>query len=262
MTTDTMPVSTPGAARPRRPWLPDRQQMQNAARLQVADAVDGDALTRQELAGRPATTMQQALGMVVILALVAGALPFLINWIMAARVGTAAPLLDLANALDRESAIRFGAADPLAVVADTARIVAGLETRLPAWLAALLTALGSWISWPMRWLQLWIVYGLGVLTVAKLLGATTTLQRFYAATGYAALPLLLLALTPIPCLGTLAGLVAIAWSLLIFAQAVQYVTGLQTVHLIVAILLPLAAAAMVAVLTAATFFATFAGMVM
>jgi hypothetical protein len=210
-------------------WMPTPQQMSDAVQLRR------HAYT--------SITMQQALGMVVIMALLAGLIPFISNWILAARMGTALPLAQAATAA---VSIREGLPDLFVGVpgmepnamADFASTAAGMPQPLPGWLAAGLSSFGAWLSWPLNWLALWIIYGVLVMIANKALGATMTLQRFYAATGYASIPLVLTGLNPIPCLGPLLGLVGIIWSVVIYARANEDITGLPRPRAIVAVLLP------------------------
>ena len=212
-----------------REWLPSTQQMSDAAQLRP------EAYT--------AITMRQALGMIVLLGLVAGFIPFLVNWALAARTGAALPLAMLARAgaAMQGGPLVFPAAPVMSVMGDLYQTLAGLGQPLPGWLAAGLSALGEWISWPLRWLNLWIVYGLLVMVLNKGLGATNTLQRFYAATGFAAVPLLLSGLAPIPCLGGLFRLAAWIWALAVYVKANQAVTGLSLGRSALAVFLPLGA---------------------
>lgn len=211
-----------------RDWLPSPQQMSNAAQLRPNAYAGG--------------TMQQALGMLVLLGLLAGALPFIVNWIGAARVGAVLPLARMVNTVNgMESWGRFlhfvGPISPQ-TVAEVARTLAGLEQPLPIWLAAGLSALGEWLNWPLSWLGFWIVYGALVMLANKALGGHVTLQRFYAATGYAAVPLLLTGLSPIPCLGAFAVVVGLSWSLAVYVRANAEISGLPIQRAAVAVLLP------------------------
>jgi hypothetical protein len=138
-------------------------------------------------------------------------------------------------------------------VADFALTAAGLGQPLPGWLAAGLSAFGAWLSWPLNWLTLWIVYGALVVVANKAFGATMTLQRFYAATGYAALPLLLTGVSPIPCLGPLLALVGAVWAAVIYIRANEEVTGLPRVRAVAATLLPILALALLTVIAVALF---------
>jgi hypothetical protein len=182
--------------------------------------------------------MRQGLGLVVTAALVAGLLPFVLNWITATQLSTVAPLAELARTAETRLA-EAQAWRPLAVLLETGQTLAGLPpSLLPGWLAGFLSALGQWLNWPLRWLTWWIVYGLGVLVVAKLLGSTATLQRFYALTSYTALPLVLLALSPIPCLGLVAQTVAALWALVVYVAAVRAVSGLSLGQALISVVVP------------------------
>lgn len=216
-----------------RNWLPTTEQVISAVQLRLAEALG-------ESASEPRTTMRQGFGLVVLAAVVAGALTFLFNWVEAARGGAALPLVRLSTDLTRQADRLANLPLPLDIWADTASTVAGLPAPLPDWLAAGLSALGAWLSLPLSWLNLWLVYGLVVLSIAKLLGATTILPRFYAATAYAFAPLSLLLFSPIPCLGWLASVIAFAWALVIYLQAVRFVTSLSLGRTVLAVLLPAA----------------------
>lgn len=208
----------------------------------------------------PITSMRQGMGLVVVTALIAGALPFLFNWAIAARAGTALPLVQLAGTMDQPADATSSL--PWLAWEETLKSIAGLEPRLPGWLAAGLSALGVWINQPLTWLTYWLVYGLGILLVCKLLGATTTLQRFYAVTSYAYLPLLLTMLQPIPYLGPLAALVAIVWTFVLYVRIVQLLTGLNTGRAVLSVLLPGALGLLVALLAAGAFIISLVRMTM
>jgi hypothetical protein len=214
-----------------RNWLPSAQQMSNAAQLRSKAYGNG--------------TMQQAMGMIVVLSLLAGLLPLIVHWVLAARIGTVLPLAQAAQSTADAQNVLAGIGggipwlmDPTAL-SDLYQTLAGLEQPLPGWLAAGLSALGEWLNWPLRWLAVWLVYGVFVMTANKAMGGHVTLQRFYAATGYAATPLLLTGLSPIPCLGALAVLVGGIWSLAVYIHANAEVTGLAVPRAVVAVLLPI-----------------------
>jgi hypothetical protein len=212
-------------------WLPRQEALISALQLRVDEALS----VKDNGMG---TTMRQGLGLVLGSGLLAGSLPFLVNWFVAARAGTALPLVRAANELQQQAERMESTPLPLHVWAETANAIAGMTPRLPGWLAAGLSAFGQWLNLPINWLTLWLVYGLAVLIVAKLLGATTTLPRFYAATSYGFAPLTLTLLSPIPCIGWLASLVALAWTLLVYIHAVQITTALGTGKAILATILP------------------------
>jgi hypothetical protein len=251
-------VALPGEASPREVWalsnwLPQLDQVRAALQLRIDEVIGATGDEAENEADLATTSMRQGLGLVVALGLIAGALPFLVNWIQAARAGTTVQLLRLARSVGEQSEVWGALPLPLEVWSNTAHTIAGLDPRLPGWLAALLSALGEWINWPLSWLTLWLVYGLGVLVVCKLFGAPATLQRFYAATAYAFTPLLLMALSPIPCLGALATVVGVIWLVVMYIHAVYVVTGLDMGRAILSVLLP---AAFVALLGLVVFGAT------
>lgn len=219
-------------------WLPTAEQMKSAVRLNLKEAIYGSPAYRAALGPCPATSMRHGMGMIMAAALLAGALPFLINWIYGTQVGTVAPFLDPANLLATSQFFALSDNADAALFADAAQSIAGLEPWLPIWQAAGLSALGHWLSWPLQWLAIWIVYGVAVLAVSHLFGARTTLQHFFAGTSYACLPLLLLALIPIPFLGGLAALVAAIWALIVYVLAVETVSDFDIGRAIVSVLAP------------------------
>lgn len=225
-------------------WLPDSELLIDAAQLRLDDAESTpwrrSGSFASPIAGVRATSMRQGIGLIVVLALLAGLLPFLFNWVQAAQLGTVVPI---AEALTGFNGLRGPFVEGVQpVLVGTAENVAGLNEFFPGWLAAFLSALGEWLNWPLQWLALWILYGLGTLLAALAFGARTTLQRFYAATSFAAVPLLLLALTPIPCIGALVTVVAVLWAGAVYSQAVQVATGLDWARTLASVFLPLAVA--------------------
>ena len=219
-------------------WLPIREQMEDALRLDLDAAIGGRPPYRATLGPCPATSMRHGAGLIFATALVAGLIPFLVNWIQATRVGTVVPFIDWTRLFSSREAFFISRDADWALLTDSMQSVAGLAPWLPAWQAAGLSALGYWLSWPLHWLSVWIVYGVGVLVVSHLLGARTTLQHFYAGTSYACLPFLLLALTPIPWLGGMAGLAALVWGAMAYVRAVRVVTGLATGPALISVLTP------------------------
>ena len=209
-------------------WLPSPQKMSDAVQLRAS--------------GFTETTMRQSLGMVFLLGLLAGFIPFLANWEQAASVGTALPLARLGAqaSLFQETPPDHVAAyfDPVQL-GDLFQVIAGLPQPLPGWLAAFISALGEWINWPLRWLAVWIVYGALVMVCNNVLGATCRLQPFFAATGFAAAPLLLIGLSPIPCLGRVCSVIGVVWAFIVYARANEAVTSLPRLRSLTAVTLPL-----------------------
>lgn len=220
-------------------WLPSLQQISAALQFRVAQAIGPDPANVRFHPGVH-TSMRQGIGVLVLVGLVAGLLDFLVNWISAARIGTALPLAQLSTALsgwaDSSSTLFSNAAG----AANAAQVLAGLEPKAPAWIAAGLSSLGAWISLPLQLMTVWIGYGLFVLLVARLLGATPTitLQRFYAATSYAFLPLVLTMLAPLACVGPIAGLAAWLWSFLLYVATVRFAAEVDTGKAVIAVLAP------------------------
>ncbi|MYC93426.1 MAG: hypothetical protein F4X14_00515 [Caldilineaceae bacterium SB0661_bin_32] len=209
-------------------WLPSPQKMSDAVQLRAS--------------GFTETTMRQSLGMVFLLGLLAGFIPFLANWEQAASVGTALPLARLGaqGSLLQETPFDYISTyfDPIQL-GELFQVLAGLPQPLPGWLTAFISAFGEWLNWPLRWLAVWIVYGALVMVCNNVLGATCRLQPFFAATGFAAAPLLLIGLSPIPCLGRVCSVIGVVWAFIIYARANEEVTGLPRLRSLTAVTLPL-----------------------
>lgn len=220
-----------------------------ASSAQAEPPVDAAAIDARPIRTPLDITMRQGLGLICAAALIAGLIPFVWNWTQAASVGTALPLAQTARAWAQSDAAAIPNTLPN-IIGETAQVVAGLPPRAPAGLAAFLSALGEWLNWPMRWLAVWIVYGLGVIGMALLLGARTTLQHFYAATSYAFIPLLLGGLAFIPVLGWLLGLAAVTWAVVVYFHATRAITGLDTLRVVISMIAPAALGALAFLLVA------------
>jgi len=94
--------------------------------------------------------------------------------------------------------------------------VAGLPTRLPNALVVALRSLGQWVSRPLAMLGTFLGYGIWVMLFARLLGGRGELSRFLGTAALSSAPFLLLVLERVPCLGTFVGVIAWAWSLVIW----------------------------------------------
>jgi hypothetical protein len=214
-------------------WMPTLDQMGAAARLNVPDAVDPWER------GYVTVAMRQGLGMIVLLGLVAGIIPLLANLWQGMTMGTAVPLAQAANSVAPLTSA-YPPDSPIYILSNAVQTIAGLPPRMPGILAGFLSALGVWINTPLTWLTYWIVYGLFVFGLARLMGAKNTLQAFYAATAFAAVPLVLMGLGPIPWIGPLLVLAALVLALAVYYGAVRYVTGLDGGRTFLSMLLPLA----------------------
>lgn len=212
-------------------WLPDLHQMWDAAFLRLNDVLD--PYERGEIT----VSMRQGIGMIFVLGLVAGLLPLVGNLWVSLRAGTAAPLAAAALSL-AELANAYAGSPVLSAASNTASLLAGIEPRMPGFLAALLSSLGLWLNTPLSWLSSWIVYGALVAALARLFGATGRLQTFFAATSFTAAPMVLTGLAPLPLLGPLATVVAWIWAAIVYYQAVRYVTCLDPVRTLLCMALP------------------------
>src|SRR3954453_8639269 len=82
-------------------WLPPLRQVLAALQFRLEAVIGATRKQETSLPGETishsavATSMRQGLGLVVSLALLAGLLPFLVNWVNAERAGTALPLAQL-----------------------------------------------------------------------------------------------------------------------------------------------------------------------
>lgn len=237
-----------------RAWLPAANQLRSALKMNLDSAIDGDPSMREVLAEMPdippATTMRQGLGLVFIAALVAGLLPTIFELTSALQADTSVMFAQMAQRAGSTSQDVRDLFAPLSAWMETVEVVAGLEPIAPGWLAASLSALGSWLNWPLNWLSTWIVYGLGVLVFAKFLGAPTTLQRFYAGISYACLPLILLGLSPIPYVGWLMAMVGLIWAIVVLVQAVRVVAGFDALRASVCVISPVLIGLLVALAVA------------
>ncbi len=104
--------------------------------------------------------------------------------------------------------------------------IIGLPTPLPAGVSRFMQTLGEWLSQPFVRLGGWLGYGIWVILLARLLlGAKGSLRDFMTVTPLYSAPLLLTILTPVPCLGSLLGLVASVWSWLVYTKATAVSLG-------------------------------------
>jgi hypothetical protein len=99
----------------------------------------------------------------------------------------------------------------------------GLPTRLPKPLGRVLQDLGAFLSLPFSRLAGWVGYSIWVLLVAKLLGGRATTAQTLGATALYAVPHVLDVLAPVPCLGSVLGLVALVWGIAIYVKALAVV---------------------------------------
>lgn len=216
-----------------RDWLPSPQQAWDALLFHIPDAVD--PFERGEVT----TSMRQGMGLVLVLGLLAGIVPFFGNLWLSISVGAAAPLATLGQSAERWLAA-YGSIPAVDIVAHTVQSIVGLEPRLPGVVAATLSSLGLWLNTPLNWLSLWIIYGTMVLATARFMGAHARLETFFAATSFAFVPLVLTGLVAIPYVGPVLSLAGVVWAFLLYVQTAFWATRLHIVRVVVSMLLPIA----------------------
>lgn len=230
-------------------WLPTTQQISNSLQLRLnllidrpapvstTDPTDSTSLRKRNEAYVIPTTMRQGVGLVLLIALLAGFLPFCMNWIYAVRIGAAYPLAQLTTMFDfQNQATQLGISHPLVVVSEMIQTMAGLPPIMPIWMAAGLSAFGEWINQTFVWLTTWLCYGLLVLLLSHAQGARTSLPTFYALTAYAAVPLIFAGFRIIPCAGPPLMLISVTWSYIIYYHAVRVTTGLPMRSVLISML--------------------------
>jgi hypothetical protein len=214
-------------------WMPTIDQLGAAARLNVADAVDPWER------GFVTVTMRQGIGLIVLMGLLAGIIPLLANLWQSIAMGTAVPLAQAANSVAPLTSA-YPPDSPIYILSSTVQTIAGLPSRMPGFLAGFLSSLGVWINTPLSWLTTWIVYGIFVSGLARLMSAANTLQAFFAATAFAAVPLVLTGFAPIPWIGPILAIAGVVLAFAVYYGAVRYTTRLDGGRTFLAMLLPLA----------------------
>ena len=124
------------------------------------------------------------------------------------------------------------------------------DTAFPRPLAQGFMALGEWLSqpfanspWPLATATLgtWLGYGVWVMLVAKLLGGRSTLHGFFGATAFFAAPHALAIFAGVPVLGSVLGVVAWIWGLIIYVVATAASHRLSPGRALLAVFLPVVA---------------------
>jgi hypothetical protein len=98
--------------------------------------------------------------------------------------------------------------------------IAQLKTPLPKFLGVIFEFGGEFLSTPWGRMARWMGYTLLVLLVAKLLGGRATAPQMLGATALYIIPHILGIFSFIPCLGSLLGLIALLWGLAIYVKAI------------------------------------------
>lgn len=232
-------------------WLPTLRQLLDAGRFRLAEAIGPEPEWPFFVRGLH-SSMRQAAGLITLVMLIAGLSLLVVTW-----QGLAQSHTTLALVQARESALRMAPFVPKVLgheLQAAAALLDALAPTAPPQAAAGLSALSAWLALPLRALTVWLAYGVLVLAVAKALGAGTTLPRFYAATGYAVLPLLALLLFPIPVVGPWLALLGTLPALIAYVLAVEVVTGYDHWRALLCTLLPAAVLALAGALLSTLFF--------
>jgi hypothetical protein len=118
--------------------------------------------------------------------------------------------------------------------------IAQLKTPLPKFLSVIFEFWGDFVSSPWGRLARWMGYTLLVLLVAKLLGGYATLPQMLGATALYIVPHILGIFNFIPCLGGLLGFVALLWGIAIYIKAVAVANHFSLGRAVVATVMPVA----------------------
>ena len=120
-------------------WLPTLQQIIHVLQFRPEAVIRAPApqaeIANDELTNLPPTSMRQGLGLVVLTALIAGLLPFIVNWTIAGRAGSALPLAQLARSPLLRAEQFTEAPLFLQPWVEAVRTIAGIQPWLPGWLA-------------------------------------------------------------------------------------------------------------------------------
>jgi hypothetical protein len=181
-----------------------------------------------EVARSDRNAVRNAILRIVIIALVAGLLTFVVNLFQGDRslaiarqsINQARTNLNagLANADPDTRAQILGYLD---AVDSMVRDLAGVQPRLGRPVADFFQALGHLVTQPLAWLGGWLGYLLWVLLFARLLGGQGSLPATMGATSLFVLPHLLDILAPIPGLGVVVGFLTTLWGIAIYVKGVE-----------------------------------------
>jgi hypothetical protein len=148
--------------------------------------------------------------------------------------------------------------------------ISNLSAVLPRPLGALLQAFGGWLSLPfvesgfplsVVSLVTWLGYGLWVMLLAKLLGGRGTLAGFLGTSALYAAPHVLNFFAWVPCLGSVLGLIAFVWGIVIYVKATLVTHELTVGKALVAVFVPMLALVLLILVGAALVGALVSGMI-
>jgi hypothetical protein len=157
---------------------------------------------------------------------------------------------------DTRAAVADEVANAYGLALQVLQEVDQLPTRLPRPAGRVLEALGNWLSQPFSSAHLplavaslgaWLGYGVWVMLAAKMLGGRGSLHGFFGATALYAVPHVLDLLRWLPFVGALIGVIAYVWGVIIYIKATQASHSLSFERALIAVLAPLALAALLMV---------------
>jgi hypothetical protein len=234
------------------PWL--RRIVSGALRLQD-DAFEEMVVTADGVA--------RGIQLIVVIALIVGLVNGLAYFVRGVTTDPAQQVAKIrasvTQTLDQMSASGAFGGDEQTAEAVVSGIGAGFDiaanvirtvqetTRAPRAAVTFFQAVGAWLSYPFRWLVLWIGWGALTLVFARLLGGRATIQQQLAASSLAAGPRLLQAVAWVPCVGPLIGLVALVWGIAVYTKAIAQANRLSVGTALVAVLAPAVLGLLVAV---------------
>jgi hypothetical protein len=148
--------------------------------------------------------------------------------------------------------------------------ISNLSAVLPRPLGALMQAFGAWLSLPFAQsgfplsvvsLVTWLGYGLWVMLLAKLLGGRGTLAGFFGTSALYAVPHVLTFFAWVPCLGSVLGLIAFVWGIVIYVKATLVSHELSVGRALVAVFAPMLVIVLLVLVGAALVGALLSGMI-
>jgi hypothetical protein len=140
------------------------------------------------------------------------------------------------------------------VVVPMVRELSDVSAPLPQGITGFLNAFGSWLSRALTAIGGWLFYGTLVLLFVNLLGGSAKLPEFLGTVSVYVVPGLLGLLSPIPCVGSLLGLIAMVWSIVVYIKATSVVGKLDAGRAILAVVAPFFALLLLGIILAALLF--------
>lgn len=210
-----------------------------------------------------ADVLKRGLALLVLVTLLAGLIPFIVNVINDLRLASievqrqeaevgiqefvksldaVRPYLDLPPGFEEQMTAYMRAG--MGIGFD----VESLPTRLPKPVGRVLQDLGAFLSLPFSRLAGWMGYALWVLLVAKLMGGRATVSQMLGATALYAVPHILDFLGFVSCLGPMIGLVATVWGIAIYVKALTVASDFSIGRAITATIVPVLIVAVLSLL--------------